>query len=51
MPSNTVRPTNVSEDLYIKFAYKCRENRSKISEVLEKLMKLYIEKGNKLFES
>jgi len=47
--ANTIRPTNVSEELYIRFAYKCRENKRKIGETLEQLMKLYIEKGDSVF--
>jgi len=45
----TIRPTNVDENLYINFGNKCRSERKRIKEVLEKLMELYIKEGEKLF--
>jgi len=45
-----VRPTDVDEELYIQFGNKCRTERKKITDVLEKLMKLYIKKGDEIFK-
>lgn len=45
-----IRPTNVDEEIYIRFVNKCRLERKRVGQVLEKLMSAYIEKGDKLFK-
>lgn len=48
--NNRVRPTTVNEKIYIRFGNVCREKRESIGEIMERLMSLYVSKGDKLFK-
>jgi len=45
----TTRPTPIEKSIYIKFGNKCRTNNREISDVLTNLCKIYLKKGEKIF--
>jgi hypothetical protein len=48
--SKSARPTNIDNDLYIKFGNKCRTNGQNIGKTLQNLLKEYIKHGDFLFK-
>jgi len=45
----TTRPTFVDKKTYIKFANKCRTDNKDLRGVLNRLLDLYLDKGEKIF--
>lgn len=48
--TESMRPAPIDKMIYINFGSKCKKNGLKISDVLEKLCRLYLKKGKKIFE-
>lgn len=45
-----IRPAPVNRELYIRFGNKCRRQDKEISDVLTKLIEVYLKKGDTLFK-